>query len=227
MNPIVKILIFADFFVFSGLGLINPIFAVFVKEHLEGGSLAAAGFAVTIFLLVKAILQIPIARFLDRELANVREVHSLILGYGIIACTTFLYFFIQTVEQLYAVQFLYGIGAAFAFPAFMAIFTRFADHKNAAFSWSFYSTVTLLSMAVAATVGGFVGEVYGFRILLLAVGVITFFGFFATLGLMLFYQDLRLVHPKEIKPFWARVMHLIGRHKHPPNIPPVGGPMPK
>lgn len=228
MNPIIKLLILVDFFIFSGLGLINPIFAVFVKEHLSGGSLAAAGFAASIFLLVKAILQIPIARFMDREPANLRELWCLICGYFIIACTTFLYFFIHSVTELYAVQALYGVGAALAFPGFMAIFTKFADHKNAAFTWSFYSTVTLISMAVAASVGGFVGDVFGFQVLLLAVGIITFFSFFTTLGLLLFYDDLRLAQPEGVKPFFSKLGHFLSRHKHPPTHPgPLTGQMPK
>src|SRR3989338_4358653 len=161
MNPIIKILILADFFIFSGLGLINPIFAVFIKDSLVGGSLSTVGIATAVYLIVKAVLQIPISQF--------------------------------------------------------------TDHERAGFSWSFYSTVTLLSAAAAASIGGFVGEQYGFRMLLLGVGTLTFLGFFTTLGLALFYDDLRLVNPQGIKPFWHRLMHFLGRHKHPPTLPPAGG----
>lgn len=226
MNPIIKILILADFFVFSGLGLINPIFAIFIKDNLVGGSLTSVGAATTIYLLVKAICQIPISRFTDREAANMREFWTLIVGYSMIAATPFLYLAIHTVTGLYAVQAFYGLGAAFAFPGFMAIFTKFADHKRAGFSWSFYSTVTLISAAAAASVGGLVGERYGFRALLLGVGVLTFLGFFTTLGLALFYNDLRLVKPEAIKPFWHRLMHFLGRHKHPPPPPASAGHLP-
>ncbi|OGL64752.1 hypothetical protein A3B21_02500 [Candidatus Uhrbacteria bacterium RIFCSPLOWO2_01_FULL_47_24] len=227
MNPIIKILILADFFIFSGLGLINPIFAVFIKDSLVGGSLSTVGIATAVYLIVKAVLQIPISQFTDREQASVREFWTLIFGYLIIAATPFLYLMIHTVLGLYAVQAFYGLGAALAFPGFMAIFTKFADHKRAGFSWSFYSTVTLLSAAAAASIGGFVGEQYGFRMLLLGVGTLTFLGFFTTLGLALFYDDLRLVNPQGIKPFWHRLMHFLGRHKHPPTLPPAGGIMPK
>lgn len=228
MNPIIKLLIVADFFVFSGLGLINPIFAVFIKENLEGGSLAAAGIAATVFLVVKAIAQIPIARFTDRERANVREFWTLIAGQLIIAIIPFLYLSIDSVRELYGVQALYGLGAALAFPGFMAIFTKFADHEKAAFSWSLHSTVVLLSMAGAATIGGVVGETYGFRTLFLAVGILTSLGFFATIGLALFYENLRLITPQGVKPFWNRLMHFLGRHKHPPTPPtPLTGQLPK
>lgn len=228
MNPIIKILIFADFFVFSGLGLINPIFAIFIKENLQGGTVVAAGIAATVFLLVKAVVQIPVARFTDKEPASLREFWTFLVGQFIIACVPFLYLTLNNVRELYAVQAFYGLGAALAFPGFMAIFTKFADHEKAAFSWSLHSTVVLLSMAAAAAVGGFVGEIYGFRILILGVGVLIFLGFFTTLGLALFYEDLRLVNPQDVKPFWHRMMHFLGRHKHPPTSPTsLTGQLPK
>ncbi len=220
MNPIVKILILADFFLFSGLGLINPVFAIFIKENLVGGTVAAAGLAATVFLLVKAVVQIPVARFTDREPASLREFWTFIVGQFIIACVPFLYLTVSTVGELYVAQALYGLGAALAFPGFMSIFTKFADHKKAAFSWSLHSTVVLLSMAVAGSIGGFVGEIYGFRILMVSVGILTFLGFFTELGLVLFYEDLRLVQPQGMKSFWYRLMHFLGRHKHPP-LPPA------
>ena len=228
MNPIIKLLIGIDFFVFSGLGLINPIFAVFIKDNLRGGTLSAVGVSATIFLVVKALTQIPIAKFTDREGANVREFWTLLVGQGIIAVIPFLYLWIDTVYGLYGVQAFYGLGAALAFPGFMAIFTKFGDHKKAAFSWSLHSTVVLLSMAVTASVGAYIGERYGFSALLVGVGILTFLGFFTTLGLGLFYNELREVDPSGFKPFWQRVADLLRRSKHPP-IPPASmtGSLPK
>lgn len=224
MNPIIKILIFADFFVFSGLGLINPIFAVFIKEDLQGATLASVGLAATIFLIVKAFLQIPIARFTDREKASLREFWTLIVGQGIIAVVPFMYLLIDNVEELYLVQAFYGFGAALAFPGFMAIFTKFGDHEKAAFSWSLHSTVVLLSMAAAASIGGYVGEHYGFQVLLLGVGVLTFLGFFTTLGLALFYNELRDEKLRAGNSFWSRLSSSLRRSKLPPLPPPaIGG----
>jgi len=228
MNPIIKILILVDFFVFSGLGLINPIFAVFIIENLKGGTLSAVGIAATVYLVVKAIAQIPIAKFTDREPANVREFWTLLIGQFMIGVSPFLYLAVTDVMQLYAVQVFYGLGAALAFPGYMAIFTKFGDHKKAAFSWSLHSTVVLMTMAVTASLGGYIAEHYGFRSLLMGVGVLTFLGFFTTIGLALFYSDLRAVNPETIESFWHRCALFLGRHKHPPTPPAVGaGLLPK
>lgn len=219
MNAIIKLLILADFFVFSGFGLVSPIFAVFIKDDLIGGSLTAVGIASTIYLLTKAALQIPLARWTDREPANLREFWSMIIGYLFIVLIPFFYLLIQDVNQLYLVQFFYGVASALAYPGFMAIFTKFADHERAAYSWSMYSTTVIIGMAVTAGIGGWIGEMFGFRILLVIVGIFTFLGFFATLGLALFYDQLKLVNPEHLKPFRDRLAHVLGLHKH-PIVPP-------
>lgn len=219
MSIIIKLLIICDIFVFSGFGLMNPIFAIFIKDNLKGGSIAAAGIAATIYLLTKAILQLPVARWTDKEPANVREFWSLLIGYFLIVLVPFLILFAKSVNHLYLIQFLYGIAAALAYPGWMAIFTKFADHERAAFSWSFYSTCVALAMAISAAIGGWIGQTFGFKILFLIVGVLVFLGFFSTLGLALFYEQLKLVKPDNLRPFHERLWDVFRRHKHPP-IPP-------
>lgn len=219
MNAIVKLLIIGDVLTFSGFGFISPIFAVFIKDDLKGGSLAAVGVASMIYLVTKAVLQIPIARWTDKEPANVREFWTGILGYGMVALVPFLYLLIDTVEQLYFVQFVYGVAAALAYPGWMAIFTKFADHEKAASSWSVYSTSTILGMAITAALGGWLGQTYGFSTLLILVGIFTFLGFFATAGLVLFYDQLKVVHPEHVTPLGERIKHALRLHKH-PIVPP-------
>lgn len=223
MNPIIKILIFSDFFLFFGFGLINPIFAIFIKDNLQGGTLAAVGISAAVYLLVKAIAQIPIARFTDREPANVREFWTMMAGQFILVCIPFLYLIIGNIHQLYAVQALHGLGAALAFPGFMAIFTKFGDHKKAAFSWSVHSTTILLSTAASAGIGGYFGERYGFTPLFVGVGILAFLAFFTMLALGLFYKDLRALRTPDVQPFFARIAEFLGKSKQPPPPVPFGG----
>ncbi len=53
MNKILKILLLSDLFILSGFGFIAPIFAIFLKDNLTGGSIMAAGIAQAIFLFTK------------------------------------------------------------------------------------------------------------------------------------------------------------------------------
>lgn len=219
MNPIVKILIFADVFLFSGLGFMTPILAIFIKDHLAGGSIAAAGIASTVYLITKAVFQIPLARWMDREPANVREFWTMLLGYFLVALIPFGYLFIRNVQELYLLQILHGIGAAIGYPGFMAIFTKFADHKKAAVSWSTYSTSVIIGMAITAAVGGWLGETYGFAAVFIVVGLFAFLSFFSTLGLFLFYDQMKSASPEQGKSFRERLIATLRSQKH-PIVPP-------
>jgi MFS family permease len=206
MNPIVLALIATDFFVFTGLGLTAPIFAIFIERDIAGGSIAAAGIAQTIYMVVKATLQIPVGRYNDRDRMYLREFWTSLLGYAIIALTPFLYIVVNTMTQLYLVQALFGIGAALAYPGFMTIFTKFADPHREGMEWSTYSTVVFLGMAVSAAVGAWSVESFGFDRTFIAVGVLSAIGCLAFASLWLRYAELRRDHhpprrhPRDILP---------------------------
>ncbi|MBI4449517.1 MFS transporter [Candidatus Uhrbacteria bacterium] len=207
MNPIILALIATDFFVFTGLGLTGPIFAIFIERSVVGGSIAAAGIAQTIYMIVKAVLQLFVGRFNDRDPMYLREYWTALVGYAIIAVVPFLYIAVDTIAQLYAVQAFFGIGAAFAYPGFMTIFTRFTDRQREGLEWSTYSTIVFLGMAVSAAVGGWSVERYGFDRTFIAVGFLSVIGCIAFASLWLRYAELhRDHHPPK---------------RHPRDVPPV------
>ena len=70
INSVVRTLIFSDFYLNAGLGFFAPIYAVFVTQSIQGGSLSAIGIATAIGQVTKSILQIPISRYLDRNHAE-------------------------------------------------------------------------------------------------------------------------------------------------------------
>ena len=206
MNPILRTLILTDFFVLSGLGLTSPIFAIFIERNIAGGSIAAAGIAQTIYMIVKSVLQLFIGRFNDRDRGYVREYWTAFIGYAIIATVPFLYVIVETIAQLYAVQVLFGIGAAFAYPGFMTIFTKFADRHREGLEWSTYSTVVFIGMAMTAAIGGWLVEQFGFARVFVVVGIISFIGFLVFASLWRRYAEFRQdhhppqLHPRDVPP---------------------------
>ena len=116
---------------------------------------------------------------------------------------------------------------ALAYPGWMAIFTRHADHKHAGFNWSFFSTVVLGSTAIAGSLGGYIGETYGFRPLFLGMGVMTFLGFFTTIALALFYAELRQVKTRNLDSIRERMSKVMMRQKYPIAPPKEPSQLPK
>jgi len=206
MNPIIRLLILTDFFVLSGVGLVSPIFAIFIERNVVGGSIAAVGIAQMIYMIVKAVLQVFVGRYNDRDRGNLREFWTSLIGYGLVAVVPFLYIAVRTIAQLYGVQVLFGVGAAFAYPGFMTIFTKFADRQHEGAEWSTYSTSVFIGMAIAAALGAWMVERYGFAPAFVGVGTAGILGFFAFASLGLKYAELRTdhhppkLHPRDVPP---------------------------
>ncbi|MEK7211423.1 MAG: MFS transporter [Patescibacteria group bacterium] len=191
VNRFIKIMIFADFLVLSAFGFIGPIMAVFITAELTDGSLKVAGIASMIFLVTKSLLQIPIAKYIDKNRGEWDDFYTMIAGYFIITAIPFLYLFISDARQLYLAQFIYGIGGALAYPGWVSIFARHIDKGKTGFEWSLYSTTVSIGMGLAAFAGGYLADKFGFYVVFILVGIFSFLG---TLGLLFIRKEILLSH---------------------------------
>ncbi|MBM3257909.1 MAG: hypothetical protein FJZ05_01705, partial [Candidatus Nealsonbacteria bacterium] len=57
INRVIKTLIISDFFLQSGWGLIGPIFAIFITQQIDKGTLASVGFVAATYWFVKSVAQ--------------------------------------------------------------------------------------------------------------------------------------------------------------------------
>ena len=174
MNLKLKLLILSDVMIVSGFGLIAPIFAIFIEGSLIGGTLVSAGLATTIFLVVKSSAQLPLSKFVDKERHKTR---LLVLGTFLIILVPFIYVFAKHVYVIFVAQAVYGLGTAFAYPAWFSLFTTYLDKRHKGFEYAVYSTSVGLGTALAAFFGAKVADVFGFKALFFVVGIIAFIGF--------------------------------------------------
>ena len=172
----------------SGWGLIDPLFSIFVIQNIKGSNLVAIGFLATIYWITKGILQIPISIFLDRYDGERDDFYALILGLLVIGMAAFSLIMATKMWQIYLIQFVKSIGFAFYIPAWSAIFSRHLDKEHTAFDWAFSSSSVSLGIGLAGLVGGTVASAVGFQLLFLLAGL------FALLsaGLLLLVPNLIL-----------------------------------
>ncbi len=176
INPVVRFLILSDTVFMGATALLGPIFALFINDFIQGGNEAVAGLAAGIYLFTKSVLQIPIAHFIDKIRGEKDDFWIMFIFTMLIALTPLLYLVISTPFELYLVQFALGFFTAFTFPTFMAIFTRHIDKEKEGVEWGIYFTLTDLTSAVLATVGGYIAVTSGFPSLIVSVVVISFIG---------------------------------------------------
>lgn len=187
INPVIRILTYSDIMFYSGWGFVNPILAIYFTDRIQGGDVKLAGLAIGVYFLVKSLVQIPIARYIDLEKGETDDLLIMITGSFILSIVPFIYLFINQPWQVYGVQVLHGIGAALSFPPWPAIFTRHIDKHEEGLEWSLYYSATDIGTAITGALGGVLADAFGYDFVMILVGLCSIVG-----TILLFYIRDRL-----------------------------------
>ncbi|TSC90294.1 MAG: hypothetical protein G01um10142_434 [Parcubacteria group bacterium Gr01-1014_2] len=185
----IRILVTSDFLLISGFAVFGPVFAIFITEKIQGGTLAIIGFTAAIFQIFKSSFQIPIANYLDKNHGEKDDFYSLIIGSFLVAIVPFLYLFAGKPFHLYIINAIYGIGAAFAIPPWFSIFTRHIDKMHESTDWAVESVSIGIGAASAAALGGIIAEKLGFEVVFIVAGIVAMAG---AATLIKIYSGLRI-----------------------------------
>ena len=183
INKVVRVLVLGDIMFFSAFGLIGPIFAIFVTQQIAGATIATAGFAATINLLTRALLQMPVARYIDRHKGEKDDFKFMVAGSTLISVVPFAYLFVVVPWHLYLAQIIFGIGGALANPGWYAIFTRHIDKGREGTEWTLENVGVGLAAAGTAAIGGVLAQYFGFHNLFLIVGILSLVGLIIQMSL--------------------------------------------
>lgn len=176
VNFVIRILTISDIFMLSAFGLVSPILSIFYLQNIHGAGIETAGLASTIYLLTRSLCQLPVAHFIDKIKGERDDVFIMVVGSFLTSFVPLLYIVIRTPAQLYLTQFFYGLAQACTYPSWLALFTRHIDRDKTGLEWGIYYTLTDLSGAAVAAVGGILAQRLGFAPLFVVVSIISFFG---------------------------------------------------
>ncbi|MFA6158163.1 MAG: MFS transporter [Candidatus Paceibacterota bacterium] len=161
-----KILIAADAFGNLALGMIGPIYAIFVGKI--GGDILDVGWAYFVFTFTSGIVLYMISRWENRIAHKERLV---VIGYLINALGCLLYFFVDSQMALLAVQVVLGVGVAIVSPAFDAIYSHYVNSEREASDWGAWEAMGYFVAALGAIAGSVVANSFGFHALFLCMSV--------------------------------------------------------
>lgn len=183
LNQVILIFLFSDF-IFTASGAVTaPVFALFLVGDLAA-PVSAVGFAVAIFWIVKSVLQLPIARYLDRNHGELDDYYSMILGLLLSVFGFVMYYFATEVWHIYLLQGIVGVGQAFFVPPYLAVFTRHLDQDSESFEWALRSSFsTGAGMALGGAVSGILAASIGIRPLFLIHALLAFLSLIITIFL--------------------------------------------
>ena len=193
-NTVVRFLTLSEVIYSGAIGLLSPIFAIFIINNIQGGNAAVVGIAATIYLVTKGIVQIPVASIVDKIKGERDDFWTLFIASCFISIAPLGYLLVHTPLQLYIVQFLYGAAVGISFPTYMAVFTRHINKQKEGTAWGIYFTFNDFAAAIAAAIGGVLATVIGFRALI--VGLV-FIRIFAALAIIPIRSHMRMPPKKK------------------------------
>ncbi len=194
VNKVVRNFVLADLVLYLGWGLISPIFAVFIIQNIPGATLGTVGLAIGLYWLSRAIIQLPVALYLDKSDGEKDDFYVLLLGLILASLAAFSFNFVRTATELYAVEVIQALGFGFYAPAWSGIFNRHLDKERVAFDLSLDSTVLALASGVTALLGGLIAETMGFKLLFIIGGI------FSLLAAVIIFLVPELILPKTKNP---------------------------
>ena len=177
INRVIRFLIYSDFVLNSGWGLLGPVFAIFIVQNIAVGDVAEgariAGFASLTYWIVKSTLQIPIGKNLDRNHGEKDDFRFMVFGTFLTGLVPFGFMLSSQPWHIYAFHVLHAIGMAMVIPSWSAIFTRHIDKGKEASEWSLRSTSLGFGSGIAGALGGIIAGIYGFNIIFILVGFLS------------------------------------------------------
>ncbi len=173
INPIIKAFILSEAFLWSAWNFTTPLFAIFVINDIEGGTIQAAATGYSLYLVTRVIFELISGRLLAKS-GDKRKFFLAIFGIFCLSIAYIGFSFSTTILQMFLFYFVVGIGLGTASPAKNSLFSIHLDKNKEATEWSLADAVTFICMALAAALGGFIATQYGFKSLFILASVINF-----------------------------------------------------
>lgn len=171
VGRVVKYFIVCDLIFWGGWGLVQPIFAVFVLENIAGATVVTVGTLAAIFWTVKSILQIPLARYLDKIPGEKDDFYALISGLFLASISAFLFVLAKEVWQLYLIEVIHSFSLALYVVSWTPIFSRHLDGEKVSFDWALDSSAVGICAGLAGLSGGVIAKLFGFEAVFVLVAL--------------------------------------------------------
>jgi MFS transporter, DHA1 family, multidrug resistance protein len=151
------------------LAIFAPFYSLYIINL--GGSVELAGLSWAIFSIVSGIFML-IFRKWELKVHHKKNLYA--FGYLLISLTFFLYIFISSIYVLFLAQIIFGIAIAFINPAFDTLFSKHTKRGQEITDWGGWEGATAIATGLAAIVGGFIIQNYGYSHIFMIMSLISF-----------------------------------------------------
>lgn len=175
----VKVLLISDFFAALAVGMIGPIYAIFVEDI--GGDILDASWAYFAFMIASGVT-LYLMGLVENKAKN--KGFYIVLGYVLFAVGCLSYIFVHDQFTLILTQVILGFGQAVVSPVFDSLYSDYVNKDQEAKEWAYWESLLYIANALSALIGGYIAYTYGFKNLFMTMFVVSLIGVVASLGIL-------------------------------------------
>jgi MFS family permease len=112
------------------MGVVDPLFSVFIVQRVPGATLLTVGIAAAVYWILKSLLQIPISNYLDRTPGERDDFIALVGGLLLVGISAIAMCWVTRVWELYAIHAVQAIAFAFYYASWPTIYSRHLDKDS-------------------------------------------------------------------------------------------------
>ncbi|MDO8495503.1 MAG: MFS transporter [bacterium] len=188
VNRVIRHLVMSDFMLFFSVGMIAPIFAIFILKAIPGSSLRVIGLSAAFYWIARTLSTVPLSRFMDKTDGERDEFYFMVIGSFIFSSIPLFYLFINQAWHLYLIQFIGGLANSMAVPAWRILFTDHLDRGKTGYEWSLEDIGVGTATALSAYLGSIVAERFGFEMVFVLLAIL---GYAGTMILIPIYHEAK------------------------------------
>lgn len=174
-----RLLLLSNYLNFFGSGLFIPLYALFVQQM--GGNVFHAGASFGTYTLTAGLVTFIFGKLEDKILDKRK---MLCLGYFFVAIGAASYLFITELWHIYLVQVLNAVAFGIFNPAWKTLYANDEDIGKQAQEWALVDGGDMILISIAAVLGGFLVNWYGFRMLFLLMTFVQVVAFLFSLQVL-------------------------------------------
>lgn len=171
MHKQLKLFLAANSFFVFAIGMLGPIYAIYVQEI--GGDILDAGTAWAIFMITSGVGILFMGKVQDKIK---KDKAVMVTGYALWSIGILGYFFVSSVAQLFLLQVVIGISSVILTPAVDSFYTKYLERGKFASQWAAWEATWHIVTGMAALAGAFLVKMFSFKILFLVMFLISLMG---------------------------------------------------
>jgi MFS family permease len=172
-----------DVLYWGGDTFVSVVLALFITQYIDGASASSIGVAYMVYRFSSSVSTAYIGKMFDNHKGYSDEIWALFSSTLVAGLTYLSLSFASQLWHLYLSMTILGLCRSFDNNSWKILFYSHLESKNKGQATGTYDAIYGVTMGAMAALSGFIGEIYGFRVVIFIAGLITFTGGFPILSL--------------------------------------------